>query len=160
MGTHAAIGVRVGESIKTVYNHYDGYPNYLGMLLHAFYETEEKAIELVNLGSISQVRERVKPEPGEKHNFTNQLEDVTVAYARDSGEDIDIVHIKNLDEINYAEYIYVFEPSKGKWDTYIYTRNGWKIKEFDYDKMVKESIVSGYFSVMPEGYDRTTGERI
>lgn len=56
MGTHATISVVNPDStITQIYNHYDGYPAFLGHRLLESYNTEESARTLVEGGDISTV---------------------------------------------------------------------------------------------------------
>ena len=60
MSTQSFIGVLCKEGIiKFVYCHSDGYPSYLGKMLLEHYNTPELATALVDLGSLSMVRERL-----------------------------------------------------------------------------------------------------
>lgn len=70
MSTPSFIGVLCKEGIiKFVYCHSDGYPSYLGKMLLEHYNTPELATALVDLGSLSMVRERLAPDEGETHRF-------------------------------------------------------------------------------------------
>lgn len=70
MSTPSFIGVLCKEGIiKFVYCHSDGYPSYLGKMLLEHYNTPELATALVDLGSLSMVRERLAPDEGETHGF-------------------------------------------------------------------------------------------
>ena len=63
MSTQSFIGVLCKEGIiKFVYCHSDGYPSYLGKMLLEHYNTPELATALVDLGSLSMVRERLAPD--------------------------------------------------------------------------------------------------
>jgi hypothetical protein len=54
MATRALIGYLDESNIlTTTYNHYDGYPSNLGVALEKFYNSEEKAKEISNVGYIS-----------------------------------------------------------------------------------------------------------
>lgn len=70
MSTQSFIGVLCKEGIiKFVYCHSDGYPSYLGRMLLTHYNTPELATALVDLGSLSMVRERLAPDEGETHTL-------------------------------------------------------------------------------------------
>ena len=70
MSTPSFIGILYEEGInKFVYCHSDGYPSYLGKMLLEHYNTPELATALVDLGSLSMVRERLAPDEGEMHTF-------------------------------------------------------------------------------------------
>ena len=54
MGTRSRIGIQLkDDSILSVYCHYDGYPSFNGKVLREFYDTKEKASELINGGDMS-----------------------------------------------------------------------------------------------------------
>ena len=54
MGTRSRIGIQLSDdSILSVYCHYDGYPSFNGKVLREFYNTKEKASELINGGNMS-----------------------------------------------------------------------------------------------------------
>ena len=119
MGTRAFIGIRnVDGSVTGIYSHWDGYPSYLGRVLHENYDTWKKVIELINLGDVSIVNPRVKPSVREKHDFDKQLGDVTVAYHRDRGEDWASVAPRRYPDIldvvknSWYDYIYIWEQDQ------------------------------------------------
>ena len=54
MGTRSRIGIQLqDDSILSVYCHWDGYPSFNGKVLREFYNTKEKASELINGGDMS-----------------------------------------------------------------------------------------------------------
>jgi hypothetical protein len=58
MATRALIGyLDDSRKITTTYNHYDGYPEYLGKILKEHYNSEEKAKFIANEGYISSIDE-------------------------------------------------------------------------------------------------------
>ena len=67
----------------------------LGKMLLEHYNTPELATALVDLGSLSMVRERLAPDEGETHTFDTPVRHgtkggVTTAYHRDRGDDLEI----------------------------------------------------------------------
>ena len=67
----------------------------LGKMLLEHYNTPELATALVDLGSLSMVRERLAPDEGEMHGFDTPVRHgtkggVTTAYHRDRGDDLEI----------------------------------------------------------------------
>lgn len=115
MATRSTIGIRneKGE-IKAVYCHNDGYPDWVGRVLVENYNTIEKIEELLTLGDLSSLGERVNPNEGEDHSFENRAEGVTVAYHRDRGEKLieakkfsDIKEV--MDYYSWNDYYYIFE---------------------------------------------------
>ncbi len=87
MSTRALIGVYDGTNLKIIYNHSDGYPAWLGKMLLIHYNSVERATALINLGAVSCVYERLAPNSGEMHSFDHRANGVTIAYARDRGQE-------------------------------------------------------------------------
>ena len=122
MSTRGLIGIKTKEGWKTIYNHSDSYPEYLGKMLREKYSTEEKAENLVDLGDLSYVA----PEIGKKHDFNKAYEEHpewTLAYGRDRGESNTrpktyktLEDVYNHAEHMDAEYVYLFD--NGKWNEY------------------------------------------
>ena len=72
MGTRSRIGVMHGDTVKSVYCHWDGYLEHNGAILQEHY-TSVKANELVSLGDLSSLC----PEIGEEHAFSHFDTDMT-----------------------------------------------------------------------------------
>ena len=54
MSTNSRIGIRLEDgSILSVYHHWDGYPEWLGVTLKQQYNTREKIEELIDGGNMS-----------------------------------------------------------------------------------------------------------
>ena len=54
MGTRARIGLKLDDgSILSVYHHWDGYPEWLGVTLKEHYNTKEQIAELIDGGNMS-----------------------------------------------------------------------------------------------------------
>ena len=54
MGTRARIGILLpDDSILSVYHHWDGYPEWLGVTLNEQYNTREKIAKLIDGGNMS-----------------------------------------------------------------------------------------------------------
>ena len=126
MSTRSAIGIKnkKGE-VKAIYCHFDGYPEYVGKVLVENYDTTEKVEELLALGDLSSLGERVKPNENETHTFENSVDDVTVAYHRDRGEELiaartysSIGKFIRAFEDAWCEFFYVFDNNE--W--YVYTK--------------------------------------
>lgn len=103
MGTRS--NIRSGD--KSIYCHWDGYPSHNGKILLEFYNTDEKVNELLSLGNISSLREKLKPEDGQEHDFDNPAKNVTIAYHRDRGEPLEF-----WTEGCGEDYFYVFHESE------------------------------------------------
>jgi len=86
MGTHATIIAKKENSYRSIYNHYDGYPEYLFKMLTENYTDDGKVQRLIDLGDVSSVREQVDIPEGVVHNFVTPADNITIAYGRDRGE--------------------------------------------------------------------------
>lgn len=124
MSTNSIIGIKDGESgtVSGVYCHRDGYPGGVGITLARHYQDEEKAKRLVALGDLSSLGEEVDPPAGASHTFEDPLPGVTVAYARDRGEErspnFSAESVRDfLRKIPSMTYTYIFED--GEWMLYI-----------------------------------------
>ena len=54
MSTNARIGLQLADgSILSVYHHWDGYPEWLGVTLKEHYNTKEQIAELIDGGNMS-----------------------------------------------------------------------------------------------------------
>jgi hypothetical protein len=132
MATRSRIGI-VNEdgTVSSIYCHFDGYVSGVGKKLVENYTNRDKVKELISLGSISSLGERVSPDdplkgyeegkaksilerfnPKEKHSFDNPAPGVTVAYHRDRGEEYFGPRVnESLDDYlldDNEEYGYVF----------------------------------------------------
>ncbi len=107
MATRSRIGLLVGdESVVSVYHHYDGYPQWLGVFLRKNYTTKEQIEELLDGGDISCI-------DSDKDWDRNEVES-HVQYYNDRGEDteprFDSTVTDYLD--NGEEYAYLFENNE------------------------------------------------
>lgn len=111
MATRSLIGMNQGNGIiKTIYCHWDGYPEGVGATLVEHYNTPVKVNGLLELGDVS--------------SLGDTLED-TQAYHRDRGESLDMVGARDVREgelmevaSDYdAEYVYVFNDNF-EWDCF------------------------------------------
>jgi hypothetical protein len=115
MATRSTIAIELPDGkVKQIYCHWDGYLDHNGKLLLNNYNDPLIAEELIDLGSISSLRETV----GEKHNFDDSYahDDPrykwTTFYGRDRGEKEvnyhlfhDFEHYKRDHQYEEFEYI-------------------------------------------------------
>jgi hypothetical protein len=110
MATRSKIAIENADgTVSAIYCHWDGYPQHNGMMLAENYTNREKVQQLIDLGSISSLREYVFPE-GE-HSFERPESATTIAYHRDRGEDLVIEQYSSVDEYlkgDLEEYGYLF----------------------------------------------------
>lgn len=102
-----------------VYCHHDGYLTYNGAMLLDHYNSRERVDNLLSMGNISVLNEKIEPYPGTPHNFESRQEDVSLFYKRDGyskdNEDARIVNLKDLDDpASWIEYCYIFSKDN-KW---------------------------------------------
>ena len=120
MSTRSNIAIiEANGQVKSIYCHWDGYPENNGKLLLEHYNTEEKVKALIALGGLSSLRERLAPKKGEEHSYKKSVKDVTVAYHRDRAEPLEITNFKSLkdfeNKIDYIDAAYVYVWHKGAW---------------------------------------------
>lgn len=124
MSTNSNIGIiNKDGTVEVIYCHWDGHPSHNGVLLREHYNSLTKVTELIALGNISSLRERVAPEPGQQHSFDSPAEGVTIAYARDRGEAGEGARkYESIEDYWRAEgsdpcieYVYMFDTKRLKW---------------------------------------------
>ncbi len=119
MATRSNIGVKTSEGkYKVIYCHWDGYPSYNGKVLLENYNTQEKVEELIEMGDISVLREKI----GEKHHI-DSVEvtklGYTTFYHRDIKEKLEDTQSEEFDTLEELlgycinDYTYIFD--NGKW---------------------------------------------
>ena len=123
MATRSRIGMEMpnGE-VKSIYCHWDGYPEGVGATLKEHYTDPAKVEALIALGDISVLEPLVEPDvPGVEHSFNKPAPCVTVAYHRDRGESffpprVD-ASVESFSHSDIKEYGYVF-TQQGEWKTF------------------------------------------
>ena len=121
MATRSAIGFKkIDGTIEAVYCHWDGYPSHNGKTLLNRYNDISIVNQLMLLGDLSSLREKLYPDDSKPHTFQNQQEDVCVAYGRERNEsDVGSKIFKDIGDFERfagnsdAEYQYLF--NSGKW---------------------------------------------
>ena len=107
MSTRSRIGILLpDDSILSVYHHFDGYPEWLGMTLEEHFNTYEKASELIDGGNMSSCYSDNEYDD-EKQEFVKR--DPRPEYY--GGDDEAPILSKNFDEFTridcWQEYSYV-----------------------------------------------------
>jgi hypothetical protein len=109
-GTRALVGYLSGDRLTTTYNHYDGYPENLGVGLETHYNDDEKAKEVAMKGYITYLN----PETGEIESTHKDapgkliLPDDPEQRAREIAEEIDKFG---------ADFGYVWDDNSNQWIT-------------------------------------------
>ena len=104
MATRSRIGLLIGdESVVSVYHHWDGYPQWLGVHLRKNYTTREKIEELLDGGDISCIDSDT--------DWNLEKVDNHVQYYNDRGEKteprLDLTEEDFFE--NNEEYAYIFD---------------------------------------------------
>lgn len=121
MGTRSRIG-KIDDSgfVKSVYCHWDGYPEGVGKTLTEHYTDESKIDQLISLGDMSVLAENI--EPKDKHSFDSAEENVCIFYGRDRGEKRTDAKLESKSSLlrrsknSDIEYVYIWNGSK--WECY------------------------------------------
>ena len=103
MSTRSRIALQLGEdSFLSVYHHYDGYPQWLGVILRQKFNTREKVAELLDGGDISCIDSDT--------NWKRESVEEHVLYYNARGEDTEPRLDLSLEDYlaNGEEYAYVY----------------------------------------------------
>ena len=125
MGTRSRIGIQLADdSILSIYCHYDGYPEFNGVKLVEYFNSYEKAAELIDSGDISALWTNA--------GWSNEtLPEVGPLYYSSRGEDypprLDADLCEFLLPDNSEEYAYLFR--NGEWVCYDMNRFNDKLPE-------------------------------
>ena len=112
MATRSRIGLLLETGfVLSVYHHWDGYPQWLGVTLQKKFNTKEKVSELIDGGDISSCDSDT--------DWNLEKVDNHVQYYNDRGEKTEPRLDLNQEDFfaNGEEYAYIFEPN-GKWSCY------------------------------------------
>ena len=117
MATRSTIGMLLedGQTIRSVYCHWDGYPDGVGATLKEHYTDPAKIEALLDFGDISVL----DADFGEQNDFDNRTEGVTLFY-RDRGED----GVDALVHSNQQEWLGFRRGSWCEWG-YLWDGNSW-----------------------------------
>ena len=116
MGTRSRIGLQLEGQIISVYHHWDGYPEWLGVTLNKKFNTRELVEELIDGGDMSCC------DSDNTWDYDEKLEVSRPLYYSERGEDcppkISESITEFLDQTEYTdgEYAYLFD--NGEWTCY------------------------------------------
>lgn len=127
--TKAMIGYFDGNAVRVVSVDRNGEPDRLGEMLALFYEDDEQAKALLNLGNIYVVDSMIAPPNGVRHSFEHPASEVnwqikvTIAYHRDRGDEYHQIQTpvaKLRDAVSFmlsfdTAYIYIYDEPSGRW---------------------------------------------
>jgi hypothetical protein len=120
MATRSTIAVvQEGGSVRSVYCHFDGYPDGVGATLKEHYTDLAKIEQLLDLGDLSVLDKDI----GEKVDFNGRPEGQCLFYGRDRGE-IGVYALPHMDidgwlalrKGNGCEYGYLWDGTS--WTTF------------------------------------------
>ncbi len=103
MATRSRIGLELADdAVLSVYHHWDGYPQWLGVTLRKKFNTREKVAELLDGGDISCIDSDT--------NWNREKVENHVQYYNDRGENTEPRLDLSLEDYldNGEEYAYVF----------------------------------------------------
>jgi len=121
MATRSLIGkLNSDNTVSYIYCHYDGYPEYNGVILQEHYDTPFKVDQLLALGDLSVLGEVI----GEKQDFDNystRNNNWCLVYGRDRGESGVKMRTVSQDEFfnsrDYVDYLYLYN-NDFEWECY------------------------------------------
>ena len=135
MGTRSRIGLQLEGQIISVYHHWDGYPEWLGVTLDKKFNTRELVEELIDGGNMSSC----DSEYGWDYNYINREEvkrEVSApTYYADRGEDCPPKISESI-----TEYLDQAERTDGEY-AYLFDNGEWTCYEIQYGSRVKGRIV-------------------
>ena len=127
MATRSLIGIKLDNIVKTIYCHWDGYPEHNGQLLMNNYTSPSAVFDLLELGDLSSLAETPA---------------TCKAYHRDRNEPYGMVEARDVDPDQLmsvgndygVNYVYVYND-ENEWDCYQLS--------YIYDKLIPVDILSG-----------------
>tara|TARA_Y100001973_G_C5179694_1_gene324088 strand:+ start:61 stop:465 length:405 start_codon:yes stop_codon:yes gene_type:complete len=133
MATRSRIGLRLADdSILSVYHHWDGYPEWLGVTLNKKFNTKDQVAELLDGGDISCI--------DSDSNWDREKVELHVQYYNDRGEHteprLDVNEQDFFD--NNEEYAYIFD--NGVWECYDLHYNEPLQKPIPVDYPLRENV--------------------
>ena len=122
MGTRSRIGIQLADdSILSIYQHWDGYPSWIGRIQNTHYNTKEKVSELIDGGDCSSVwtKDRWTGKQLAPYVIENkEVEEYGPQYYAQRGEDCPPRLDKNVKQFieDGEEYGYIYR--NGEWVCY------------------------------------------
>jgi len=110
MATRSLIGIKLGDYIKTIYCHWDGYPEHNGQLLVNNYNTPTAVFDLLDLGDLSTLAETPA-------SSTAYHRDRKEPYGMVEARDVDPDELMSVAKDYDADYVYVYNENN-EWDCF------------------------------------------
>jgi len=127
MATRSLIGIKLGDIVKTIYCHWDGYPEGAGQTLLDHYSTPTAIFDLLELGDLSILAETPA-------KCTAYHRDRNEPYGMVEARDIDPNELMSVGNDYGVNYVYVYND-ENEWDCYQLS--------YIYDKLIPVDILSG-----------------
>lgn len=113
MSTNARIGIKVnGIKMLSIYSHWDGYPNWVGVRLLKYFNTEEKVKELLSMGDVSIMGDKIGVKT-EFSSFNSRENSQCLFYNRDRDETTEAI-VHDIGDMNY-HYSFTYLFKNGAW---------------------------------------------
>jgi hypothetical protein len=144
MGTHSYIGLEEPDgTLVFVYCHWDGYPAYNGAMLLKHYSNEAKLRELLALGDLASLNQRIHPTEGVAHSYREPEEGVCRFNGRDAGDSPESVLRRYANDRRHMdeEYNYLWSVVERRWYFKEFPYNSWSPLEIN--QKVQEGLSSG-----------------
>ena len=119
MGTRSRIGIELADkSILSIYQHWDGYPEWTGRILNTHYSTKEKVSELIDGGDCSSIWTKDRWQGDRVEYVDSEVGEYGPQYYSGRGEDCPPRLDKNVKQFieNGEEYGYIYR--NGEWICY------------------------------------------
>lgn len=133
MPPQSAIGVQQSDgTIKAIMLYNDDRRSPAHVILSGWYNSQKKAEELLSLGHLSRLGEKIAPEFGEHHSFDKPQPNTVIAYHRDRGDAGEPYFVyKNLDDFAARCHYDMAITSIHVWvdGTWLY-RHDWRDKQW------------------------------
>lgn len=110
MATRSLIGIKLGDYIKTIYCHWDGYPEHNGQLLVDNYTSPSAVFDLLELGDLSSLAETPA-------KCTAYHRDRKEPYGMVEARDVDPNELVNVGCDYGVDYVYVYNENN-EWDCF------------------------------------------
>lgn len=115
MSTNADIVMETEDGFKSIYLHWDGYPEHAFEVLTNYYTDRSVVEQMIELGDISVLDYSIECPEG--HSFDNRIPGYSVFYHRDRGEDREHTKAVFCDTLNKCcnnSFTYLF-TCDGQW---------------------------------------------
>ena len=110
MATRSLIGIKLGDYVKTIYCHWDGYPSGVGQTLVNNYTSPSAVFDLLELGDLSSL-------DATPASCTAYHRDRKEPYGMVEARDVDPDQLMNVGCDYGVDYVYVYNDNN-EWDCF------------------------------------------